>query len=266
MGQIIKIPSPIDVDNLATIDEVNQLITDGNFAAKTSENTFTKKQIIEGTSSDGSTNIVEYKNLAGSIVAKVDTNGFKEIRYRDEYVGGVWLNAAGAAAPDLVQYTIGGVGMSLYSFDGNNTEERISNIFEQAHDVAIDELNALTEFIEAHIHLMPSSNSAGTVEMFLDFCYAGVGTSPTAKTSLKASYVIPTNSQYKHFIVSFKDALNNARLPKPAAGFEIGNLMLFTLRRTPSGTGDTYPDDIILLKAALHVPTNDFGSRQIYIK
>ena len=46
MGQIIKIPAPIDVDNLATIDEVNQIVLDGNFASKLVENTFTKKQII----------------------------------------------------------------------------------------------------------------------------------------------------------------------------------------------------------------------------
>lgn len=266
MGQIIKIPAPIDVDNLATIDEVNQIVLDGNFASKLVENTFTKKQIIQGTSDDGSINIIEFKNANGDIVSKFDTNGFKEIRYRDEYVGGGWLNAAGAAAPDLVQYTIGGVGMSLYSFDGNNTEERISNIFEQAHDVAIDKLNSLTEFIEAHIHCMPSTNKAGVAEMFLDFCYAGVNSAPTPQTSLKATINIPANSQYKHFIVSFKDALNNARLPKPAEGFEIGNLMLFTLRRTPTGTGDNYPDDLILLKVALHVPTNDYGSRQLYIK
>ena len=251
MGQIIKIPTPIDTSN---------------FAAKTSENTFVEKQIIQGKSNDGSSNIIEFKNANGDIVSLFDTNGFKEIRYRDEYVGGVWLNAAGAAAPDLVQYTIGGVGMSLYSFDGNNTEERISNIFEQAHDVAIDKLNALVEFIEAHIHCMPSTNNSGVAEMFLDFCYAGINAVPSAQTSLKATITIPKNSQYKHFLVSFKDALNNARLPKPSAGFGIGNLMLFTLRRTPGGTGDTYPDDLILLKAALHVPTNDYGSRQLYIK
>ena len=251
MGQIIKIPAPIDTNLFAKI---------------ANENNFVEKQIIQGTSSDGSTNVIEFKNANGDIISKLDTNGFKEIRYRDEYVGGVWLNAAGAAAPDLVQYTIGGVGMSLYSFDGNNTEERISNIFEQAHDVAIDELNALVEFIEAHLHCMPSTNNSGVAEMFLDFCYAGVNATPTTRTSLKATITIPANSQYKHFIVSFKDALNNARLPKPASGFGIGNLMLFTLRRTPSGTGDTYPGDLILLKAALHVPTNDYGSRQLYIK
>ena len=95
MGQIIKIPAPIGVDNLATIDEVNQIVLDGNFASKLVENTFTKKQIIQGTSSDGSTNIIEFKNANGDIVSKFDTSGFKEIRYRDEYVGGVWLNAAG---------------------------------------------------------------------------------------------------------------------------------------------------------------------------
>ena len=44
----------------------------------------------------------------GNIVEYCDANGFHAIRYRDEYVCGVWLTPNGAA-PDVVTVTIGGV-------------------------------------------------------------------------------------------------------------------------------------------------------------
>ena len=45
-------------------------------------------------------------------------------------------------------------------------------------------------------------------------------------------------------------------------GVPIGDIIQFNLRRTP--TGDSYPDDAILVKVAMHVPTDDRGSKNIY--
>jgi hypothetical protein len=221
-----------------------------------------KLGIFKGQTSDGSTNGVEVYDSAGVLVEKIDTEGFKGIRYRDEYIGGQWALAAAAAAPDEVSYTIGGVGTRKFSFDGNNTEERLSNSFEIPHDLAFEELNAETLFIEAHIHWRPSTNNAGNVEWFLDYSYDGVRVAPVAQTTLTALGEVAANEQFFHKITSFKTALNLSILPKPASGWDLGALISFTLRRTPTGENDTYPDDAILEKVALPVPTYDFGSRQ----
>lgn len=196
----------------------------------------------------------------------IDSNGFKAIRYRDEYVGGDWVAAAAAAAPDIANYTIAGISTRLYSFDGNNTEERISNSFEMPHDLALTELNAETVFIEAHIHWMPSTNNAGNVEWFFEYCYIPANAAAIQETTITALGAVAANEQYKHKLTSFKNTSAVARIAKPAAGFNLGDVILFNLRRTPNGANDTYPDDALLIKVALHVPTNDFGSRQVYIK
>lgn len=196
---------------------------------------------------------------------EIDGNGFKQTRYRDEYAGGSYVAAAAAAAPDEVQYTIGGVGTRMYSFDGNVTEERLSNSFEMAHDIDFDALNAETLFLEAHVHFMPSTNNAGDVEWFFDYTYIPLNAAPIVQSSLVGLCTVAANEQYHHKICAFKNGLV-VKIPKPASGFGIGDIILFTLRRTPTGTNDTYTDDAILIKVALHVPTNDFGSRQRYIK
>ena len=211
-------------------------------------------------------NILALQNGAGDIVSFFTAEGFKEIRYRDEYAGGAYVAPGGAAAPDLVAYTIGGVQTTKYSFDGGVTEERISNAFEMPHDLDFDKLNAETEFIEVHVHWRPSTNNAGNVEWFFDYSYDKVNSAPVSQTSLTALGSVSINQQYYHKITSFVNGSALARLPKPAAGFNLGDIINFTLRRTPAGTNDTYPDDTILEKVALHVPINDRGSRQLYIK
>jgi hypothetical protein len=222
-------------------------------------------KIFKGTTTNGSTTITEWYDSAGVLREKVDTAGFKQIRYRDEYVAGEWCDASGAASPDLTSYTIGGVGVRLYAFDGGTTEEKKSNHFEIAHDLAFTELNAETEFIEAHIHWMPSTNNTGNVEWFFDYYYHPLNAAPISQTSLSVVSTVSANQQYFHKIDAF---LSSAivKVPKPSSGFSLGDIISFTLRRTPAGTNDTYGDDAILYKVALHVPTNDFGSRQRYIK
>jgi len=199
------------------------------------------------------------KDKDGNIVAFIDSNGFKEIRYRDEYVGGPWLTPQGVAAPDVVTVTIGGVVTQCYSFDGGNTEERISNNFEIAHDLPIDEINAGTLKIEWHNHFRPSTTGAGDVKMFFDWSYSPPGAAPIPMTSLSVLNTIAADKQYHHLLAGVE-------LPVPAGGYAIGGIIEFTLRRTPSDTQDTYADDVLLIKTALHVPTNDHGSRQMYFK
>lgn len=188
----------------------------------------------------------------------IDSNGFKGIRYRDEYVAGDWVSASGAAAPDQVSYTIGGIPYTLLSFDGNNTEERVANSFEIPHDIALDEINNNTLSIEWHVHFMPTTAGTGDVKWFMDYCYMPPNNVPIPQTSIFLTKSI-NNQQYNHILVG-KD------IPKPAGGYHIGGIILFNLRRTPSDSQDTYTSDVALFKTAIHIPINDFGSRQMYTK
>lgn len=170
--------------------------------------------------------------------------------YRDEFPTPL-VPAGGAAAPDQVAYTIAGIGVTRYSFDGGNTEERISGSFEIPHDYKTDAP------IEVHIHWLPSTTGAGNVQWHFDWCYLKVGVQPQSETSL--SIVDSTNNQqFYHKIKAFGNL--------PTNGYVLGDKILFTLRRTPSGALDTYTGDAILEQIALHVPVDTLGSRQIYIK
>ena len=205
-------------------------------------------------------NFIKIYDLDGVTLREfIDHNGFKSIRYRDEYVGGNWVNAGGLAAPDTVDVSIGGINTRMLSFDGNNIEERISNNFEIPHDIALDEVNNEAEVIEWHVHFMASTNKSGTIKWFLDYCYIPANGTPISQTSLVCYQVILANEQHVHHLAG-------AELPVPSSGVNIGDIITFNLRRTPTDVKDTYPDDVLLIKTALHVPINDFGSRQRYVK
>jgi hypothetical protein len=66
-------------------------------------------------------------------------------------------------------------------------------------------------------------------------------------------------TQYKQYIVGVE-------LPKPTGGFNIGDLILFNIKRIPTDNEDTYGSDALMIKTALHVPVDGNGSRQRYIK
>jgi hypothetical protein len=225
---------------------------------------YTKSNNIQAGTSDNAVKPQIITDKDGNIVAYTDANGFQAIRYRDEYVGGVWLTPTGAAAPDVVTVTIGGVSTQKNAFDGGNTEERLANNFEIPHDMAITEVNAGTLKVEWHVHFRPSTTGTGNVKWFLDYCYTpppvnGTSYAPIPQTSLSAIKTILANNQYYQYIIGVE-------LPIPLGGFDIGGIITFNLRRTPTDTEDTYNADVLLIKSALHVPTNDFGSRQRYIK
>lgn len=188
----------------------------------------------------------------------ISSDGFRSIRYRDEYVGGSWSTPAGAAAPDTVSVTLGGIGMSMLAFDGGNTEEKKSNHFEISHDIAIDALNAEAARVEFHCHFMPSTTGAGIIKWFFDYSYSPVLAAPVEQTTLDFSQAVDTQ-QYVHFV-------KGVELPKPASGFTIGDVINFTIRRKPADAGDTYEADVYLLKCALHIPIDCSGSRQRYTR
>lgn len=186
------------------------------------------------------------------------------VQYRDEYVGGVWLTPAGATAPDVVTVTIGGVLTQKYAFDGGTQEERLANNFEIAHDIALDEVNAGTIKMEWHVHFRPATTGSGDVQWWFDWCYTppkngSTVYAPIAMSALNCIDTIQANTQYYHYLCG-------AELAVPAGGFQIGGIITFNLRRTPTGGSDTYAGDALLIKTALHIPTNSRGSRQRYIK
>ena len=199
-----------------------------------------------------------YSENGSEIKEFIDSNGLMSIRYRDEYVGGSWVSASGASAPDNTGYTIGGVPINLLTFDGNNTTERISNSFEIPHDVALDKINNSELSIEWHIHFMSSITGTGTVKWTINYCYLPPNNIPINQPGLTIIQNV-TGLQYTHFI-------KGVTIPVPEGGFQIGGIILFTLSRNPIDVGDTYNNDIILIKTALHVPINESGSRQIYTK
>lgn len=177
--------------------------------------------------------------------------------WKDEYPSGPWVPARARAAPDLENVTIGGVETRKYAFNGTNTEERLSNFFEINHEY-METAYANSLAIEAHMHFMPSDNSAGNVKMFLDWCYKPVDGAPIAQTSLSFICEIAANSQHFHKIKTFGNL--------PDLGYTIGDGIEFTVRRDPSDPEDTYAADIYMDKVALHVPTDTRGSRNIYEK
>jgi hypothetical protein len=219
------------------------------------------------------TNTLECQNLSGDVVEFINTDGFKAVRYRDEYVGGDWLTPTNSSAPEPLDVTIAGLQCRMYSFDGVNTEEIICNHFEIPHDMAIDVLNAGGNDIngdpvelEVHIHWLPSTNDAGTVKWFFDYTILPAQGAPIAGGTMTATHTILPNQQYWHFIDAFITAGSAINIPAPVGGWRVGDIIRFRIRRTPTTTGDDYTKDALFIKAALHVPTNDFGSRQRYVK
>ena len=171
--------------------------------------------------------------------------------YRDEYPSSI-LPAGAQAAPDEVNVTIGGVPRRMYSYDGSNTEERLSGSFEIPHDYM------LGEDIEVHIHVRPASPLTGVFKFFFDWEFSPVFDSPQAQTTLSCTYEITEGAQYDHLLVSFGNL--------PDLGFGIGDKIGFNLRRTPADEEDTHAGEILFEQVALHVPCDTLGSREIYTK
>jgi len=225
------------------------------------------KTTAKATTKDGSTNVAEFLDSDGTMVQKIDSLGFGNVFYRDEYPSGIWTNAAGAAAPDIVGYTIGGVGVNRDAFDGGTIEEKKSNTFEIPHDIDIDAVNDGTKVIEVHVHWRPASSTAtGQVKWFFDWSYSAYLGDPIAMTSLSCKRNLTTATQFRHYIDQFTDGSSVVKLEIPVGGFDIGGLILFNIRRKPTDAEDDYTADVILEQVALHIPVNSDGSRTIFNK
>lgn len=189
----------------------------------------------------------------GTMVAKGNAHCF-----RDEYAS-LLIPASGAAAPDSVGATIGGVPRQLYSFDGNNTQEILSGSIEIPHDYMYGQP------IEIHVHFRPSTANLGNVKWFFDYERSAVNMSgsltpvlPVAKSTISAVAVIAAAGQYTHYVFSLGVL--------PDTNFVLGEKIGFNIRRTPNDAQDTYPDDVLLEQVAAHVPIDTLGSRQRYVK
>jgi len=220
---------------------------------------FAMSMPFKGTTNDGSTNIIEGENSDGLMVFKVDTNGFELDQFDDLLPSAQWQATSGGAAPDLVAYSIGGINASFWTFDGGNTTEQMTNSFEITHGIDIDALNADTIVAEVHTHGFPTTTGSGVVRILIDIIYQKVNSAPVAYTPLYINMTINANEQYWH-------KLGGVEIPKPAAGYGIGDHVIVRYSRVPSDPIDTYTGDWAFMQCALHMPFNSRGSRQRYVK
>lgn len=192
----------------------------------------------------------------GDFTVKTEANKtlvLEQYTWRDEYPFAL-INAGGAAAPDDIDVTIGGVARRIRAFDGGSTEEKLSGSFEIPHDMAIDTL-ALPEL---HVHWRPATTGTGTVKWYFDWEYSPPEGAPIPMTTVECVEEITVDNQYWHKLTTF------GYLPQPSTEFAIGGKIGFNIRRTP--TTDTYTGDVLLEQVSLHVPCDTTGSRQVYIK
>ena len=205
------------------------------------------------------TNRLEVRSAAGDLKEFVDENGFKAIRWRDEYVTGDWGNATGAAAPAFSNFTIGGVAMRKITLDANDAR---TNVFEVPHDMLMSAEALLQP--EIHVHFKPTTDGTGTVIFFLTPVWSRANTSgddpvidPEALPEMARTVTIAVGSaEYPSYVATFGHL--------PIRTYTLGDLIDFKIeRRTGEGT---YTADVIMDKVALHVPVDDRGSREMYTK
>lgn len=189
----------------------------------------------------------------GTMVAKGGA-----ITWRDE-LPSYLSNVSGAAAPDSVAHTVGGVLRQFDTFDGVNTTEIKSGSFEIPHDMVLDSAMKLLGFLpELHLHWRPSTTGTGVVKMFFDWEYSPPQQAAIPQTPIVFLATIDSNKRYFHILTSFGYL--------PNLNYTVGGKIGFNLRRTPTDPQDTYGADILFEQIALHVPTDTNGSRQVYIK
>ena len=208
---------------------------------------------------------LKYGDTQAEDYLEIEKTGFirmngSAISYRDVYPSYI-LPLSGAAAPDSVGYTIGGVPTQLYSYNGAATEEVLSAKFEIDHDLLVDlvKLQALGTPPEFHVHWCPTTTATGTVKWFVDWCHIPANGSPAGQTTLSATHAVTVASQYNNLIVTI------GAFPSDLE-FEIGDIILAVLRRTPGDAEDTYGADAGLYQFAIHAPCDTNGSRGIFTK
>ena len=252
----------VDASHIDNIPDQTQFEADGATRIKPKD-----AKTIDSSHIDNLPDGSKWESLnAGRISPKDDTriDTFHHTRYRDEYVAGPWVTPQGSTAPDLETVNMGGFLYRMYAFNGTNTTEVLYNSFEINHDIDVINISAAILNIEFHIHVMPSVSPASSYQgRFLADLYIhkqnGV---PILIGQLELLPEFPKNqAQFTHVIIG--KAFN---FTLAGVDVEIGDIILFSLTRDPTDVGDTYPHDILFYKAALHVPLDSIGSRQMYIK
>jgi hypothetical protein len=248
-GQLTKTIPAIGKARILVAMCVKKHVTDGWLCVRVSNDKYMFGDPVNGN--------YGYFNDVGALVLKGDA-----VNWRDEYVGGEYFTPTGSTAPDIVDATIGGVVTRKWSFDGSATIEKLGNSFETPHDMDYISVNAGTKSIEFHIHAGPSDNNSGNVRFVVDWALLkaqGSGSRIISGTQLVLTKTFTSNNQYTNYIFG-------ANLTLPTGGFSIGDIIEFTISRTPSDVADTYASDTIFYKCALHVPVDMLGSSQTYSK
>lgn len=245
-GQLTKTKPTIGKARVLVAMCVKKHVTDGWLCVKVSEDRYMFGDPVNGN--------YGYFNDSGALISVGDA-----VNWRDEYVAGEYFVPTGASAPDIVDVTVGGVVTRKWAFDGSNTTEKLGNTCEIPHDADIVAINADTKKIEFHIHAGPSDNNTGVIRFVVDsvLLKAQGGIAPLTQLVLTKEFT--ANLQYNNIIFG-------GNLTLPVGGFGIGDIIEFTISRTPTHQDDTYAADTIFFKAALHVPVNMLGSSQRYIK
>jgi hypothetical protein len=218
-------------------------------------------------------NRFEARDGAGELKEFIDSDGFKSVRWRDEYMAGdLEFGAGGVTIPPvasvvLVADEIGEeenesptLTMRVRNFDTGN---RVAyGTFELAHDIDFAAVNDAGSgiAIEAHVHWIPLGTDTGDMVWRLDYMVLHPDGTNSVALTVYATDTIAENSQNKHRLKAF----NGGVLAIPAGGWKIGSVLAFAIRRHVAT--QTYTDGAGMLKVALHVPVNDRGSRQIYVK
>lgn len=274
-GNALEIPITVRVKFVITVVKTGSG-SDPDITISIDDDTFSRLDVPSPTGSTDITGLVPYTGATQNVNLGTFSLGTDEIKtdttaptdlilttglhktlvfaspiFRDEYPA-MLIPATGAASPDAVPHTIGGVLRTMYGFDGAATQEILSGSFEIPHDYMVGQP------IEVHDHWRPSASSIGTVTWYFDYEYSPPNAAPIPQATLSVTHNITSNSQYIHFLDSF------GNMPQPSTPFSLGGKIGFNLRRTP--TTDTYGADALLEQIALHIPCDTAGSRQIYIK
>lgn len=144
------------------------------------------------------------------------------------------------------------------------------------HDIALTQVNDVSSGVtmEMHVHWLPLGSDATTGNVVWEFRYMIVNRNetPIGPYTARATVAVSANEQYMHKISPASEfpvpdpAPVIASLVLPAGGWKMGAVIPFLVQRLGSDAGDTYGAEAGLLKAAMHVPVNDSGSRQRYTK
>lgn len=156
----------------------------------------------------------------------------------------------GAAAPDWVTFKASNI--EIPAFAGSITAEEVHfevqlpHRYQQGFD------------IYPHIHYTPTTTGSGTVIWQLDYSWANAWGDFPDPTTVRATGVIPSNSDWTHRITGFGALDGSNKL--------ISSMLVCRLFRDPDDGDDDYAADAGFLEFDIHFPIDSPGSRLQYTK